>query len=90
MEKKKNKLLTTGLDERMMAEFSAAAKVLGARSINALVHQMVHEKIIEAKAKTDAQTFAEVVAERIEEMNTRSQQVKKNIAEKNNNALDRI
>jgi 6-phosphofructokinase len=62
--KKKDKLLTTRFDGQMMAEFAVAADLLGARSINALVHQMVHQKISEARNLISRDEFEQMVENR--------------------------
>ncbi len=70
--KKKDKLLTTRFDAQTMAEFSAAVELLGARSINALVHQMIYQKIAEAKALVSRDEFAALVENRKAETAVRS------------------
>lgn len=72
MAKKKDKTLTTRFSLDVMADFSAAVEILGARSINAMVHQMVMEKIREAKQLVSEEEFQKVVEEKIESIEKRS------------------
>jgi len=58
---KKDKTLTTRFDLQTMAEFAVSADILGARSINALVHQLVIGKIREAKRLVSDEEFAALV-----------------------------
>lgn len=69
----KDKTLTTKFDLQTMAEFSVAVEILGARSINALVHQMVKQKIREAKGMISSEEFAEMVEAQKEKTLKRSE-----------------
>lgn len=57
----KDKTLTTKFDLQTMAEFAVAAEILGARSINALVHLMVKQKIREARGLVSEEEFQNMV-----------------------------
>ena len=72
-QKKKDKTLTTRFDLQTMVEFSVAVELLGARSINALIHQMVHEKIREGKGLTSAEQFEKMVENQKKETLLRSE-----------------
>ena len=74
---KKDKTLTTRFDLQTMAEFSASVDILGARSINAMVHQMVMQKIREAKQLVDNDEFQALVEEKIESIEKRSKKKSK-------------
>ncbi len=65
--------MTTKFDLQTMVEFSVAVELLGARSINALIHQMVHEKIREAKSLTSAEQFEKMVESQKKETLSRSE-----------------
>ncbi len=69
---KKDKTLTTRFDLQTMAEFAVSVDILGARSINALVHQMVHNKIREAKKLISEEEFTALVERRKKESLIRS------------------
>lgn len=69
---KKDKTLTTRFDSQTWAEFSASVEILGARSINALVHQMVTQKIREAKKMVSDEEFEKLVETQKKETNLRS------------------
>lgn len=69
----KDKTLTTKFDLQTMAEFSVAVEILGARSINALVHQMVKQKIREAKGMVSNEEFAQMVEAQKEKTLKRSE-----------------
>ncbi len=69
---KKDKTLTTRFDLQTMAEFAVSAEILGARSINALVHQLVISKIREAKGYVSAEEFENRVAAQKKESLARS------------------
>ena len=73
IKKKKDKTLTTRFDLQTMVEFSVAVELLGARSINALIHQMVHQKIKEAKSSTSAEQFEKMVENQKKETLSRSE-----------------
>lgn len=67
-----DKLLTVKFSERMLAEFHAAAEVLGARSSSALVHTFAADKIKEAKLDAGDVGFRKLVKAKLEEMQARS------------------
>jgi len=69
----KDKTLTTRFDSQTMAEFAVAAELLGARSINALVHQLVMNKIREAKGFVSEEEFTSRVGEQKKKSLVRSQ-----------------
>ena len=73
MKKKKDKTLTTRFDLQTIVEFSVAVELLGARSINALIHQMVHQKIKEAKNLISAEQFEKMVENQKKETLSRSE-----------------
>ncbi len=79
--KKKDKTLTTRFDLQTMAEFSVAVNLLGARSINAMVHQMVHQKIREAKNLTSVEEFEKLVEIQKKETISRSKKKSKEYLE---------
>lgn len=79
--KKKDKTLTTRFDLQTMAEFSVAVNLLGARSINAMVHQIVHQKIREAKNLTSADEFEQLVEIQKKETISRSKKKSKEYLE---------
>jgi hypothetical protein len=70
---KKDKTLTTRFDLQTMAEFAVSAEILGARSINALVHQLVVGKIREAKRLVSEDEFAAMVEQQKKESLVRSE-----------------
>lgn len=61
----------------IMAEFKAAVEIIGARSINALVHQMVIQKIREAKKLVSDEEFQQIVAEQTKSIEKRSKRKSK-------------
>lgn len=73
--------MTTRFDLQTMAEFAVAVEVLGARSINAMVHQMVTQKIREAKDLVSAEEFAERVDRQKKETMKRSKKKAKEYLE---------
>lgn len=73
IKKKKDKTLTTRFDLQTMVEFSVAVELLGARSINALIHQMVHQKIKKAKKLISAEQFEKMVEAQKKETLLRSE-----------------
>lgn len=73
----KDKTLTTKFTMEMMAEFKAAVEILGARSINAMVHQMVSRKILEAKKLVSDEEFQEIYEEQVKSIKKRSRKKSK-------------
>ncbi len=61
------------LDLKMLAEFSVAAKLSGARSNSTFVNQFVVQKIREAKQLVSKEEFEELVKLQLEEIEERSE-----------------
>lgn len=68
------KMFTVRIDEKELAEFSVATKILGHRSMSGFVHFFMRQKVREARDIASDETFTQMVTDQLEETEKLSKQ----------------